>query len=104
MLDYRDTDPGGDPAAVVLLHGLLVGPELWDGVVERLGRRCVVPVMPLGCHAPPLPDGAARTPAGVAAMVAELIAHLDLRDVTLVGNDSGGAIAQLVAADHGERI
>ncbi len=104
MLDYRDTDPGGGADAVVLLHGLLVGPELWDGVVDRLDRRCIVPVLPLGCHPTPLPAGADRTPAGVAAMVADLLEHLDLRDVTLVGNDSGGALAQLVAADHGERV
>ncbi len=104
MLDYRDTDPDGGADAIVFLHGLLVGPELWDPVVQRLERRCVVVRMPLGCHATPLPEDADRTPQGVAAMVAELITHLGLRDVTLVGNDSGGAIAQLVAADHGERV
>jgi pimeloyl-ACP methyl ester carboxylesterase len=104
MLDYRDTNRDGGPDAVVLLHGLLVDGGLWDGVVERLDRRCVIPELPLGCHVKPLPAGAERTPAGVAAMVAELLEHLDLRDVTLVGNDTGGAIAQLVAADHGERV
>ena len=34
----------------------------------------------------------------------DLLAALDLEDVTLVGNDSGGAIGQLVALDHGERV
>ncbi|MEA2125682.1 MAG: hypothetical protein QOI80_2464 [Solirubrobacteraceae bacterium] len=104
MLTYRDTDPGGGPDAVVLLHGLLVDGGLWDGVVERLDRRCVVPELPLGCHPAPLAAGAERTAPGLARMVAELLDHLDLRDVTLVGNDTGGAIAQLVAADHGERV
>jgi pimeloyl-ACP methyl ester carboxylesterase len=32
------------------------------------------------------------------------MAALDLDDVTLVGNDTGGAIAQLVAAHHPERL
>ena len=104
MLEFRDTDPGGGADAVVLLHGLLVDGGLWDGVVERLDRRCIVPELPLGCHKQPLPPDAERTPQGVAKMVAELLEHLDLRDVTLVGNDTGGAIAQLVAADHGERV
>jgi pimeloyl-ACP methyl ester carboxylesterase len=104
VLEFRDTDPGGAADAVVLLHGLLVDGGLWDGVVERLDRRCVVPELPLGCHKQPLPADAERTAQGVARMVAELLEHLDLRDVTLVGNDTGGAIAQLVAADHGERV
>jgi pimeloyl-ACP methyl ester carboxylesterase len=104
MLSYRDTRPGGAPDAIVLLHGLLVDGGLWDGVVERLDRRAVVIELPLGCHTVPLPDAADRTAPGVAAMVAEVLDHLDLNDVTLVGNDTGGAIAQLVAADHGERV
>jgi pimeloyl-ACP methyl ester carboxylesterase len=37
-------------------------------------------------------------------MVADFCAALDLRDVTLTGNDTGGVIAQLVATAHGERI
>jgi pimeloyl-ACP methyl ester carboxylesterase len=36
--------------------------------------------------------------------VGDLLAALDLEDVTLVGNDTGGAITQLVALDHGERV
>ena len=36
------------------------------------------------------------SPGGVARMVAGLIERLDLRDVTLVGNDTGGAICQIV--------
>lgn len=105
MLDHRDTQPDGPTNAIVLLHGLLVDGRLWDGVVAGLGdRRCVVVELPLGAHRTPLPADAERTPAGVARMVAELLERLDLRDVTLVGNDTGGAIAQLVAADHGERV
>jgi pimeloyl-ACP methyl ester carboxylesterase len=41
---------------------------------------------------------------GIARLTAEFLDRLDLRDVTLVGNDSGGAISQLVALDHGERV
>ena len=44
------------------------------------------------------------SPAGVARLVGDLLAALDLDDVTLVGNDTGGAISQLVALDHGERV
>ena len=66
--------------------------------------RCIVPDLPLGSHRIAMNADADLTPAGVARLVADLLAALDLEDVTLVGNDSGGAISQLVALDHGERV
>jgi pimeloyl-ACP methyl ester carboxylesterase len=44
------------------------------------------------------------SPAGLARLVADFLAALELTEVTLVGNDTGGAICQLTAADHPERI
>ena len=35
----------------------------------------------------------------MARLVAEFLDRLDLRDVTLVGNDTGGALVQLLAGD-----
>ena len=35
-------------------------------------------------------------------MVAEVLAALDLQDVVLVGNDTGGVVTQLVAVHHRE--
>jgi pimeloyl-ACP methyl ester carboxylesterase len=49
-------------------------------------------------------DGADLTPPGVARLLADFLAALDLRDVTLVGNDTGGAICQILIARHPERI
>ena len=101
-LQYRDT---GEGPAVVFVHGLLASGELWSGVVERLGGyRCIVPDWPLGSHHVPMEPSADLSPGGVAQLVADFLAALDLRDVTLVGNDSGGAICQLVATRHPERI
>jgi pimeloyl-ACP methyl ester carboxylesterase len=48
--------------------------------------------------------GADLSPLGLAALIAELIERLGLDDVTLVGNDTGGALCQLVVAHHPERI
>lgn len=100
---YRDTGSG---PPVVLLHGLLVSGTLWRKVVPHLERdfRVIVPDLPLGSHSIPLDPGADRTPSGIARLVADFLAALDLRDVTLVGNDTGGAICQMVAADHPERL
>jgi pimeloyl-ACP methyl ester carboxylesterase len=102
-VSYQDA---GDGPAVVLLHGLLVDGSLWRGVVPLLARdhRVIVPELPLGCHRAPLRPDAPLAPPDVARLVADLLAALDLDDVTLVGNDTGGAIAQLVAAHHPERI
>ena len=94
-------DTGGDGPAVVLLHGVLMNGTLWDDVVDRLrGRyRCIVPELPFGAHRTPMPDDADLTLESIAKMIAGFIAELDLRDVTLVGNDWGGA--QLVISPGG---
>ena len=99
---YRD-DGSGEP--IVFLHGLLVDGRLWRKVTPHLsGYRCIVPDLPLGAHTTPAAPGADLTPHGIARLVADLLEELDLRDVTLVGNDTGGVIAQLVATQHPERL
>lgn len=100
---YRD-EGSGEP--LVFVHGLLVNGRLWDGVVDALRNRhrCIVPTLPLGSHTEPMDPDADLSAAGVARMVAELLEALDLKKVTLVGNDSGGALCQLVATRHPERV
>jgi pimeloyl-ACP methyl ester carboxylesterase len=66
--------------------------------------RCVVPDLPLGSHREPMKPDADLTPPGVARIVADFMATLHLEDVTLVGNDTGGAISQMVAANHPEHL
>lgn len=104
-IHYTDHGPRDAPV-VVLLHGALVDGRLWRKVVPLLAghHRVVVPDLPLGCHREALRPEANRTPAGIARLIADLLARLELDDVLLVGNDSGGALAQLVAADHPERV
>jgi pimeloyl-ACP methyl ester carboxylesterase len=96
---YRDT--GGDGPPVVLLAGLLMDDSLWDDVIAALapGVRCIAPTLPFGAHQEPMRAGADLSPHGLARLVAELLDRLDLDDVTLVGNDTGGALVQLVAVD-----
>jgi pimeloyl-ACP methyl ester carboxylesterase len=102
-IEYEDT--GGPGPTVLFVHGLLVDGALWRKVVTRLdGMRCVVPTLPLGSHRTPARDRAALTPIGVADMLAELMERLELRDVTIVANDTGGAITQLLLTRRPERI
>ena len=100
---YRDSG-AGEP--LVFLHGLLVNGRLWDGVAERLAPdfRCIVPDLPLGSHAAPMNPDADLTPPGIAQLVVDFLDALGLDRVTLVGNDSGGAISQLVATAHPDRL
>lgn len=100
---YRDVGRG-EP--IVFVHGLLVNGDLWRKVVPPLAKefRCIVPDLPLGSHATPMRADADLTPPALAQTIASLIAALDLHDVTLVGNDTGGALCQLVVTRHPERI
>jgi pimeloyl-ACP methyl ester carboxylesterase len=96
----------GDGPPVLFIHGLLVNGNLWRDVapaVAGAGFRCLAPDWPLGSHSIPVPR-ADLSPPGVARFVAEYIESLDLRDVVIVANDTGGAITQLLMVEDPERI
>ena len=96
----------GEGPALLFVHGLLVSHTLWELVTSRLAdsHRCVAIDLPLGAHRTPMKPDADLSPRGVAGMIAAVMEQLDLRDVTLVGNDTGGALCQLVVAHHPERL
>ena len=100
------TDSGGSGPTIVFLHGMLMDGSLWDQTVGALaaGHRCVVPTLPMGAHHLPANADADLSLPGLASLVEELLAALDLHDVTLVGNDTGGALAQLVVAGDCARV
>lgn len=104
-ITYRETSGQGAP--VVFVHGFLVDHRLWGGVQDIFateGVRSYAPDLPLACHKIPLNAGADRSPRGVARLILDFLAALDLTDVTLVGNDSGGAITQFVLDTDATRI
>src|SRR5216684_3135660 len=102
MIEYEDTE--GLAPVVVLLHGLVMDGSLWRHVVGELrsDHRCVVPTLPLGSRRQPMRADADLSPHGIAKLQAEFLEALDLRDVTLVGNDTG--LFQLTAGLYPERI
>lgn len=105
-LDYDTTGPAtGRP--VVFVHGLTMSASLWGPLSARLsaqGLRCIAPTWPLGAHRTAMRHREDVTLPGIAAMVDELLAALDLDDVILVGNDTGGVVSQLVAVHHPRRL
>jgi pimeloyl-ACP methyl ester carboxylesterase len=102
-IEYRERGSG---SPVVFIHGVGVNGDLWRRVAPRLAgeHRCVVPDLPWGAHSLPLrPDADVSLP-GMARIVADFMAALELHDVTIVANDTGGAVAQSLVGRHAERI
>ena len=102
-IEYSDT--GGDGPVLVLLHGLMMDSSLWDGAIAGLsGHRCLAPTLPLGAHRHPMHPTADLSLPAIARLVTEFLDRLDLHDVTLVGNDTGGALVQLLMGDGAARV
>lgn len=96
----------GSGAPIVFVHGLLVNANIWRKLFSALSPdfRCIALELPMGAHALPMSDDADLSPPGLADLIADAIGALDLRDVTLVGNDTGGALCQIVVTRRPERI
>lgn len=96
----------GAGTPIVFVHGLLANAAVWRKVVPALSEthRCITADFPFGAHTSPMDPDADLTPTGLARVVAEVIERLDLRDVTIVGNDGGGMLTQLVVTRHPDRI
>ncbi len=102
--DIAYTEQGRGPAAL-FIHGVFLNGHLWRHVIDRVAdvRRCIA--IDLLAH------GATKTPpdqdvsfTGQAQMLEAFCESLALDQVDIVANDSGGAIAQIFAARHPERI
>ena len=98
-------DTGGPGRAALFVHGLGTSSYLWRHVIEQLDgqRRCVAVDLPLHGRTPAAADQDFSLP-GLARFVADFCDALELTDVDLVANDTGGAISQAFAAGHPERL
>ena len=104
-LRWFENGPADGPP-VVLVHGLLVNADLWRKVVPGLaaaGFHTYAVDWPLGGHEHPMP-AADLTPPGVADLIEDFMDRLDLQDVMVVANDTGGALTQILMTRHPERI
>jgi pimeloyl-ACP methyl ester carboxylesterase len=107
-VNYRVAGPDDSTARpVVFIHAFLVGADVWSPVADLLaerGIRSYAPDWPLGAHRTALRPDADQTPRGVARQILTFLEALDLRDVTLVGSDTGGALCQFAVDTDPERI
>ena len=102
-ISYRDRGTG---SPIVFVHGVGVNGDLWRRVVPRLagGHRCITPDLPWGSHSIPLEPDADLSLPGMARITADFLEALDLDNVAIVANDTGGAVAQALVGCHPDRI
>ncbi|HXM86043.1 MAG TPA: alpha/beta fold hydrolase, partial [Solirubrobacteraceae bacterium] len=105
---YRVAGPESTTAPpVVFVHGFLVSSTLWSKTADALaasGVRSYAADWPLGSHTIAVGPDADQSPRGIARQVIAFMHALELDDVTLVGNDTGGAICQFVLDVDASRI
>lgn len=95
----------GTGEAALFLHGFPLSGFQWRHAVEQLSlfNRCIVPDF-LGLGATEAAAGQDLSAGAQAAMVISLLDALRLDRVHIVANDSGGAVAQRLAAYHPDRV
>jgi pimeloyl-ACP methyl ester carboxylesterase len=100
---YREL---GEGEPIVFVHGYLVDGRLWSQTAEHLSssHRCIVPDWPLGAHRVAMNADADLSPPGIANLIADFLEAKELDGVTIVGNDSGGAISQVLVTRRPERV
>ena len=96
------TELGTGPATL-FVHGVGTSGALWRQVIEDLSgtSRCIAADLPAHGASPARVD---MSPAALAEALADLCDSLGPGQVDLVGNDTGGAIAQIFAAHHPDKI
>jgi pimeloyl-ACP methyl ester carboxylesterase len=103
-IEYRERGTG---PPIVFAHGVGVNGDLWRNVAPELaadGYRCIAPDLPLGGHSIPLEGKPDMSLPGLADILASFVEALGLRDATLIGNDTGGAVSQAFAGRNPERL
>jgi pimeloyl-ACP methyl ester carboxylesterase len=98
------TEHGTGPVAL-FVHGVLLNGHLWHHQLEHLSdiRRCIA--VDLLAHGDTeVAPGQDVSVTANAKMLREFLDALNIDQVDLVGNDSGGGISQIFAALYPERI
>lgn len=100
---YHDIGVG---PTILFVHGFMTNANLWRKVIPELSGqfRCITPDWPLGSHTQPLHTKADLSPTGLVNLITDFLDEIGIKTVTLVGIDLGGALCQMMAADHADRI
>lgn len=87
------------------MHGLATNAYVWHDLVGLVGdrRRCIAVDLPMHGRSR-VRRGQRLTVGAFADVLHEFCEHLDLPQVDLVAHDTGGAVAQIFAARHPDRL
>ena len=108
-ISYIDVGPAGTGPVALFVHGIATNASLWRNVIGALSgprpdhRRYIAPDLPLHGHSPVTTDQDLSV-AALAEGLEDFCDALGLTSIHLVANDTGGAIAQIFAARHPERL
>lgn len=103
-ISYLDV---GEGRPAVFIHGIITNSLLWRHVIPAVtseGRRCIAVDLPGHGGTPAASAHADVSLTGLARRVIELCDELGLDHFDLVANDTGGAVAQIVAAHLADRL
>lgn len=97
-------EQGGGPVAL-FVHGVLLNGHLWRHQLAHLSdiRRCIAPDLLAHGGTEVAPGGDVSVTAN-AEMIREFLDALAIDRVDLIGNDSGGGIAQIFASLYPDRV
>lgn len=95
----------GDGPVALFVHGVFLNSRLWRDVIEGVAdtRRCIAVDLPGHGRTGPL-DAFDYSLTALARVLEDVCEALGLEQVDLVANDTGGAVAQVFAATHPERL
>jgi pimeloyl-ACP methyl ester carboxylesterase len=103
-VSYLDVGRG---RTAVFIHGIAINSLLWRHVISDVAceqRRCIAVDLPGHGRTPAAPPHADVSLTGLARRVIELCDHLGLERFDLVANNTGGAVAQIIAAHLSDRL
>jgi pimeloyl-ACP methyl ester carboxylesterase len=101
-ISYRDQGRG---EVALFVHGVFLNGHLWRTLIDAVGdvRRCLA-IDLLGHGQTTMRAGEDLSFTTQAAMIVSFLDACGIDQVDLVANDSGGGIAQIVAAHHPDRL
>jgi pimeloyl-ACP methyl ester carboxylesterase len=101
-ISYVDVGQG---PLTLFVHGVGMNGYLWGNAIDALRgeRRCIALDLPLHGRSPARPDQDFSL-TGLAGVLEDFCDALDLHQIDLVANDTGGAVSQIFAVRHTERL
>ena len=96
----------GQGPPVLCVHGAFVDSRIFDATAQLLldCATVILPDLPQGAHRRAVPDRHLLHAGGIADALSEVLADVNLGPAVVVGNDNGGAMSQVFAARHPERV